>query len=153
SANGWAIDVVMRDVAKLRSRDLRRLDQLPPRVRVYSAVETEPWLARMESGMLRVVRSFRSRAGAGRAKAPATNGQASTNGSARPRKKHWLVHAHASIVHVERERAWGSAAIETGVALGRANRYDVVVSSGPPHMVHDTARTVARRLEVPHVMD
>ena len=157
SANGWAIDVIMRDVTKLRSPDTRRLHQLPPNVRVYSAVEVEPWLARMESGMLRVVRSFRSRTGS-RADAPsAMSGTASANGSAPRRKKHWLVHAHASVVHVERERAWGSAAIKLGVGLGsggaRATHYDVVVSSGPPHMVHDTARTIALRLGVPHVMD
>ena len=55
----------------------------------------------------------------------------------------WLIHTHAALVHVERERAWGRAAIEIGVELGRVNRYDVVVSSGPPHMVHDAGRTMA----------
>src|SRR5215831_3038058 len=69
SASGWSIDVIMRDVAKLRSPDMRRMEQLPPHVRVYSAIEIEPWLARMESGMLRVVRSVRSRTKTARANA------------------------------------------------------------------------------------
>jgi hypothetical protein len=142
----------MRDVSKLRSPDMRRMEQLPAHVRVYSAVEIEPWLARMEAGMLRVVRSFRSRTSRAGAAAP-TTGRASANGSAPRQKKRWLVHAHASIVRVERDRAWGRAAIATGAGLGRANRYDAVVSSGPPHMVHDAARTVALRLGAPHVMD
>ncbi len=155
SAKGWAIDVIMRDVAKLRSPDLRRLEQLPPHVRIYAAAEIDPWLARTESGMLRVVRSIRARFARDRAtESPAGNGRPlGGKPPARTRKKPWLVHAHASIVQVARERAWGRAAIEIGAALGRANRYDVVVSSGPPHMVHDTARTTALGLGVPHVMD
>jgi hypothetical protein len=153
SADGWGVDVVMRDVAKLRSPDMRRLEQLPPDVRVYSATETEPWLARMESGMLQIARSLRAHSRT-TAPAPATDAAvAGRNAPSRAAKKRWLVHAHAAVVRVERERAWGRAAVELSARLGRANHYDVVVSSGPPHMVHDAARTVARRLHVPHVMD
>ncbi len=157
-ANGWAIDVIMRDVGRLVSRDMRRLERLPPGVRIYSATEIDPLLARMERGMLSVARSLRRQGGS----TPKTSaGDAGANGSAKgeaasapkPKKKRWLVHAHAAVVRVEREKAWGRAAIAIGVELARANRYDVVVSSGPPHMVHDTARRLAARCALPLVMD
>jgi hypothetical protein len=150
-SNGWAIDVIMRDVSKLRTRDTRRLERLPFGVRLYSAAEIDPWLARMEHGMLRVVRSLRTMT------PPASHGVGG-NGTARavaatPRKKRWLVHAHAAVVRVEREKAWGRAAIAIGAELARARQYDVIVSSGPPHMVHDTARILAERCRLPLVMD
>ena len=151
-ANGWAVDVIMRDVSKLRSRDMQRVQRLSPGVRLYSAAEIDPWLARMEHGMLRVVRSLRTAT-------PSAPGAASGNGATqaatapRPQKKRWLVHAHAAVVRVEREKAWGRAAIAIGVELATSNRYDVVVSSGPPHMVHDTARMLAARCGLPLVMD
>ena len=150
-SNGWSVDVIMRDISKLRSRDMRRVERLFPGVRLYSAPEIDPWLARMEHGMLRVVRSLR-------AKSPSTAHTATGNGTSpgaalAPKKKRWLVHAHAAVVRVEREKAWGRTAIAIGVELARAHRYDVVVSSGPPHMVHDTARRLAARCGLPLVMD
>ena len=157
-ADGWAVDVIVRDVAKLQSSDMRRLQQLSPGVRIYSATETDPLLARMESGMLRVARSLRARPRAASARAGAgldgnRNDAAPVAGAPSRKKNRWLVHAHAAVVRVEREKAWGRSAIAIGVALARANRYDVVVSSGPPHMVHDTARTLALRCGLPLVMD
>ncbi len=150
SANGWGVDVVMRDLTRLASPDARRLQRLPDDVRVYSATEIDPWLARMEADMLRVARSLRPR----RANAALSGGEGAVGlTTGRARKKSWLIHTHAALVHVERERAWGRAAVEIGVELGRANRYDVVVSSGPPHMVHDAGRTLSLRLGVPFVMD
>jgi hypothetical protein len=150
SANGWQVDVIMRDLTRLPSPDARRLQRLPDDVRVYSATEMDPWLARMEAGMLRIARSLRPR----RANAVLSGGEGAVGlTTGRARKKSWLIHTHAALVHVERERSWGRAAIEIGAELGRANRYDVVVSSGPPHMVHDAGRTLALRLGVPFVMD
>ena len=150
SANGWA---GRRDHARPHPAslpDARRLQRLPDDVRVYSATEIDPWLARMEAGMLRVARSLRPR----RANAVRSGGEGAVGlTTGRARKKSWLIHTHAALVHVERERAWGRAAIEIGAELGRANRYDVVVSSGPPHMVHDAGRTLALWLGVPFVMD
>jgi glycosyltransferase involved in cell wall biosynthesis len=44
-------------------------------------------------------------------------------------------------------------AVDLGVALATANRYDVVVSSGPPHAGHIAARDIAAATGNPFVMD
>ncbi len=44
-------------------------------------------------------------------------------------------------------------AARLGSALASANRYDVVVSSGPPHAAHDAARRIARAIRRPLVVD
>ncbi len=153
-ANGWSIDVIMRDVARLASRDMRRVEQLVPGVRVYSAAEVEPLLAHMERQMLRVKRALRARPTGGSARTdPGSNAGARRSTATKPEQKHWLIHAHSAVVRIECEKAWGRAANAIGVELARANRYDVIVSSGPPHMVHEAARRLASRCGVPLVLD
>jgi glycosyltransferase involved in cell wall biosynthesis len=60
---------------------------------------------------------------------------------------------HATILdHLDNRRAAMNAA-ELGRALARANEYDVVVSSGPPHAAHDAARRIARATKLPLIVD
>jgi glycosyltransferase involved in cell wall biosynthesis len=44
-------------------------------------------------------------------------------------------------------------AASLGLTLAQQVKYDVVLSSGPPHAAHDTARQIALRTALPFVMD
>jgi hypothetical protein len=94
SARTAGVDVIMRD-----------LTRLPPQTRaVYNGCRTTcgsiprprpPWLARMEAGMLQ---SGSLRHGARTPSYPAAGRDRPQTG--RARKKSWLIHAHAALVHV-----------------------------------------------------
>ena len=45
---GWGLDVIARDLRTMKVRDDRRLDSLPPTVRVYAGSEGDPVSARLE---------------------------------------------------------------------------------------------------------
>jgi hypothetical protein len=54
----------------------------------------------------------------------------------------------------KRGAAWGDEVVRTAVNLRRSTgRYAAVISSGPPHMSHDTGRRVAEAIGAPFVMD
>jgi hypothetical protein len=50
-------------------------------------------------------------------------------------------------------RAWAMAAGRAGRELARDRSYDVVLSSGPPHAIHLGARSLARSIGCPYVLD
>jgi hypothetical protein len=144
---GWTVDVIARDLAKVAARDEARMRGLPPEVRVVSAPESDPWLRRSEQAALAFVRRFRRRSGTTSSNGPRTGG-----GSGHGRRKP-LVYAHAALVEIAREKAWSDAAANLGTAMSKQASYDIVVSSGPPHMAHDAARLIATAAGVPLVID
>ena len=49
--------------------------------------------------------------------------------------------------------AWARDAVQLGVAIAEPGVHLAVVTSGPPHMTHDTGRRISERRGVPFVMD
>jgi hypothetical protein len=144
---GWTVDVIARDLAKVAARDDARARGLPPEVRVVSAPESDPWLGRSEQAALAFVRRF--------ARPSATMPSSAPRGGSGPvhRRRKPLVDAHAALVTIARQKAWSDAAASLGTTLANQASYDVVVSSGPPHMAHDAARLIANAAGVPLVID
>ncbi|HEX8945751.1 MAG TPA: glycosyltransferase [Gemmatimonadaceae bacterium] len=144
---GWAIDVIARDFTKLTGRDEARASNLPSGVTVYSASEDEPWLARAEHVGLRVVRHFRSKRGR------SSNAVIVRPAVVEPPPRRLLVEAHAALVRIATQRSWAKAAARLGGSLAKQAEYDIVVSSGPPHMAHEAARSIAKTASLPFVID
>ncbi|HEV8356812.1 MAG TPA: hypothetical protein VGQ17_08630 [Gemmatimonadales bacterium] len=57
------------------------------------------------------------------------------------------------LLNYVRENAWARAAVVTGSQVAERHHYDLVISCGPPHLVHVAGRRLARALKVPFVMD
>lgn len=170
---GWAIDAVTVHPSSLDSADEARLQELPGDTRVFGVRIRSLLLDRVEHRVWRVVRGA-SRLGVGtapdvpRGKAPSCEsaGNSSSAGAAfqpesiAPDEIRWwpidrrgLVRAWAAWRLVARDAAWARAARRVAEAVFDGNLHRVVVSCGPPHMVHVAASAVARTGRVPHVMD
>jgi hypothetical protein len=156
SERGWAFDVVTVRPEFMGVLDESRLTQLPPGVRLFGFGGEPPAWYRGLMGMWRTA-------------------QAITDGGHAPRPGPAMVgHLDAvnierSVVSADRASPWRKAlrsrvrfalsdlfadrAAELGLALARENRYDVVLSSGPPHAAHDAARRIAMETGLPFVMD
>ncbi len=64
-----------------------------------------------------------------------------------------LIRAHHVWQRYAEEMAWAKAAVVGGLEAFPDAPPHVVVSSGPPHLVHEAGRRLANALEVPFVMD
>ena len=153
---GWAFDVVTVRPEFMGVLDESRLTQLPAGVRLFGFDGEPPAWYRGLVGAWR------------RAQAVATGRRALPSGPA--------MVGHLDAINIERS----SAAVDTaspwrksfrsrvrfaladvfadrgadlGLALARETRYDLVLSSGPPHAAHDAARRIALKTGLPFVMD
>jgi glycosyltransferase involved in cell wall biosynthesis len=64
----------------------------------------------------------------------------------------WMRAYYGWAEHAEVLR-WSRAAARLAVTLGRATRYDVIITSSPPHMTHEAGRLAAQQLALPLVLD
>jgi hypothetical protein len=143
---GWDVDVITRDFDRLGGTDDARLRCLTDNVTIYSARESEPLIARA----VRVALDVKRRITPSRPRAPG----ALVNTKRLPwASSRGIVRAHAALVHIAKQTQWANEATALGHALAAVNRYDLVVSSGPPHMAHEAARAVAGQARLPLVID
>ena len=156
SDRGWAFDVVTVRPEFMGVLDESRLTQLPPGVRLFGFDGEPPVWYRGLVGLWRKAQAVTTGAHASRP-GPAMVGHLDA------------VNIERSIPSIDRASPWRKAfrsrvrfaladvfadrAAELGLALARANRYDLVLSSGPPHAAHDTARRIAMETRLPFVMD
>jgi hypothetical protein len=140
------VDVISRDLRLLKTRDERRLELLPPDLRIYCASEREPFLARAEQLAWKVVRRLAPRRKA--RSAIALSKQEIAQSSNRQ-----FVRAYNAWARIETEKMWGRAVKRIGIDLARVGTYDAIASSGPPHMVHEAARQISRATRIPLVID
>ena len=149
---GWATDVVTLHPKFMGTVDPARLSQLPRGIRLFGISGDSPaWYRTM-------LAAWRTLGRGGERAQPAPQGLAGhldrsdvteplrTTGTGWQRTFRSRVHFALSDVLARRAAALGTA-------LVRENRYDLVVSSGPPHAAHESARRVAERAGVPFVMD
>lgn len=158
---GWRIDVVTIHPDDLGELDLTRLDDLSPGMRLFgfrtgrSALQTLTGLAWSAARpLIKRLRNRELREGhvSGNGATPrvsysATPGARTASRALRPFR------LHATLVEHLDSRRLALIAARLGRALGREHRYDLVLSSGPPHAAHDAARRVAAALDVPLIID
>ena len=163
---GWALDVVTLDPSSLAASDESRLRELPAETRVYGARERPLAIERFEQAIWTRLR--------GRKRNPdgAAPGHGSASSAARatqtpriadslaPDEIRWrptdgrgLRRAYRAVLHVARDAAWAEEARRVGARVLDGRLHRAVITCGPPHMIHDAGRALARAAGLPHVMD
>ncbi|MFN8580258.1 MAG: glycosyltransferase [Gemmatimonadaceae bacterium] len=153
----------MLDPAQSAIRDDSRLAALPPGIRLFpihyfsyreSVIETalRKWASRMLSPLRRneaALHALPSRNGGSPRSEGRPRGIPPTPGS--------LVlsfrRAQLARRHFAEWEDWSHRAASVGTLLAATTRYDVVASSGPPHMAHEAARLIACDRGLPLVID
>ena len=149
---GWAVDIIARDFRDLERVDPARLGRFTHSTRIFSAPDREPLPGRIHKTLWPMVQRLRSR-GESR---PVDSSRATvlsrdevtTQGGGRA-----MVRAYFAWLEFARPGNWARAAARLGATLARHSHYDVVVSSGPPHMAHEAARRIAEHTSIPLVID
>jgi len=132
--------------------DATRLSQLPPGIRLFGISGEEPaWYRGLVSVWRRVSGSNAHRAG-GSGMGGHLDGSDLALGFAPADAPAWR-RSVRSRMHFTLADVLARRAEEVGVALAHAQRYDVLMSSGPPHAAHDAARSIAAQAGIPFVMD
>ena len=142
---GWAIDVISLHTAFMGTIDPTRLGQLPPGIRLYGFSGDSPAWYRT---ILSAWQKLSGRSARGLAGGPARDGTEPYHLAGPAWRRDFRSRAHFALADVLARRA---SAI--GAELTASNRYDVVVSSGPPHAAHEAAKTIATRAGLPLVLD
>lgn len=170
SERGWSLDVLMIDPAQSEVRDDSRLTSLPPGVRLfgvhYYSYRESSVEALLRQWVGRALKSLRSR-DVSREETrhhlrttPARNAaqpSVSSNGAANGVSPGRLILAARRAQLARRSYAewedWAGRAAAMGIALAEQLPYDVIVSSGPPHMSHIAARMISEATNTPYVID
>jgi len=163
--HGWAMDVITVHPKSLAAPDLRRLGQLPASARVFGVELPDPWIERLEDAAAGAARRLRPRRASAAPPAEPGNRPPAAPPAARvgslgreeirwqpTRLRHWVRAYYALRTHWQ-ERAWGMAAARFGQALLAQGVHRAVLSSGPPHVVHDAARALGARTGLPFIFD
>lgn len=157
---GWGLDVLTLAPADLESRDDRRLESLPPGVRVLGVPARDHPLSHAVDVLwkrFRRLRPVRSQPGDGRSVATVDRADASTF-----RREDVLRMGYGpsvwmsslrSLFEVLNEGAWANDAARAAEAIIDASEHRAIVSCGPPHMIHHAARRLSQRTAIPLVLD
>lgn len=162
---GWGVDVVTLDPGSLPGTDWTRATALPPGIRVYgvpSCLHSVERLVRVVSRAYRGVQRLipARQAEPQQDRLPATADDLVRAGLVPRRQLRWrltaprdYLRAFEAWLDFAHEGAWSRAAGLTAMRLAQPGVHQAVVTSGPPHMVHQVGRLVSRRTGSPHVMD
>jgi hypothetical protein len=161
SEAGWALDVVTLAFDPVTDSGLQALESLPSDTRVFGVPE----------GQLRTRRYSKSLSNRLKALRPARTYTVAPEGPAvaglsRPGSLHrteigWhplgqaVRRAYGAAFRLNLERGWAKAAERTAAGLleDPGSRHEVVVTCGPPHLVHPAGFRLHRRFGLPFVMD
>jgi glycosyltransferase involved in cell wall biosynthesis len=131
--------------------DDSRLTQLPNGVRLFGFSGEEPFWFRGLMSTWRTLNGTSARNG-GSGLDGHLDGADALRGVATADAPEWR-RGFRTRLHFKVGDVWARRAVSLGQALAKANHYDVVVSSGPPHAGHLAAREIAAASGVPFVMD
>jgi hypothetical protein len=145
--HGWIVDVLTRDFTRVRGVDLGRLSRLPAGTRVYSVRDHEPLVSRLQKLLWPWVRPLIARPNA------KTDAAAPLVGFAEREGTPFAIKEYLAWMDVARDRNWARAAARAALKVARAERYGVIITSGPPHMAHIAGAQVARDTGIPLVVD
>ena len=157
---GWDADVVTQLPSGVVHAGTAGLRELPSSCRVFGVPAPALFVERVERAALGLRRLIRPRAGQAR-DVPSLTGAAGPEPEsfARGELRHWrfaprdLFRTYNAWRAYRRDGVWAIQAADIGRALAWQTDYVAVVSSGPPHMVHEGARRVARAIGRPAVLD
>jgi protein-tyrosine-phosphatase len=159
---GWELDVIALHPSSISESDMSRLAGLPAGIRVYGICAPTVGVERLERSVWRMYRWLRPKAQT----SFTTDTDHSHAASARPgslgrHEIRWsrrdllagLRRAYYGWLDYSRHGHWAETAAMLGSHLATPGVHRAVVSCGPPHMVHEAARRLAREKGLPLVMD
>lgn len=159
---GWGLDVITLDPADLLEHDPERLADLPHGVRVFGIPAARLRLETAGDRVWSLVRGWRRAMTRGRpapissnpnrravhqesrSRADATRGALELRAVARAWFA-WLDYA--------RGLRWAFDAATRALEIMEPGRHQAVVTCGPPHMVHEAGRRIARATGLPLILD
>ena len=161
---GWGLDVVTLDPGSLPAVDWTRLAALPTGIRVYGVPTRVHPAERVERLLWRIYRRLRpptlGSAGRPHDGASSDGDVWAQVGLVSLQELRWrlttargYLRAFEAWLDFARDGAWSRAAGLTAVGLAQRGVHRAIITSGPPHMVHQAGRLVSRRTGLPHVMD
>jgi hypothetical protein len=152
--HGWSADVLMMDIAGVGALENSRLENLPPGTRLFGVRSPgQPLLALLELRQ-RFLPSARQKAAV--ASALSEEPDRASNHEWHPLLSGLFNNLKRDLLaksHYRQWSSWASRAARCGIALSRANQYECVISSGPPHMAHEAARRIAATASIPLITD
>jgi hypothetical protein len=159
AAHGWELDVFTVAPGSLQIRDPEGLKALPEGIRVFGIPETEP---RIEPALARLwallgpKRQAPSLAQTEPSHRPAASEPSWFKRDAVPfdptSVRTWARAFHAAMEFV-RQGAWAGRAAQAAARVFEPGLHRIVVSCGPPHMVHHAGRRLARSKKIPLILD
>jgi glycosyltransferase involved in cell wall biosynthesis len=162
--HGWGFDVVTLDAKQLPSADVSRLEELGPGTRVFGAPHPRDAIQATEQRVWSIFRALFPRRAPGSTQADGAPGvildTAVVESSLASEQIRWdwrstrgARRAFAAWLKYREEQAWANEAARVASALVDHGSYDLLITSGPPHLVHEAGRRVAGRARIPLVMD
>ena len=157
---GWGLDVFTLAPEDLPAADFDRLDSLPETTRVFGIRTKEYWLSRVADRAWASLSRWRSWTPAADMNPDSLPGGSPVldwvkRNEVRYRPltlSGWLRSYHAAMEYAN-GAAWADAAAQAALQVFDPALHRVVVSCGPPHMVHRSARGLARRVGLPLIVD
>ncbi len=155
AGRGYAVDVLSLNPSQLERRDNARVDALPANVRIFGVTHRIPVLEWAWNRLAALTKDMRRASAQGHVSsappsptetaATVVGGRSSLMGNIRR-----MVNAR---LHVANELSWARAAAQKGINMATTDRYDAVITSGPPHYVHVAGRLIHERTGIPHIAD
>jgi glycosyltransferase involved in cell wall biosynthesis len=159
---GWGLDVIALDPTQLKRAEQDRYNDLPPGTRLFGVREDKLLLERLEHVAWRVLVQLRSvgrrRNGAPaqtRAGAPSPVAPTLTIDQLTWRLWHpdgWR-RAYYAWIRFAQARAWARRAAAVACAVRQPGIHQVIISCGPPHLIHEAGRLVSEATGLPLVVD
>jgi hypothetical protein len=149
---GWEVDAITLAPDLADSIGWERVAELPPSTQIHGVDKPEPLIGRLELAARRAWRTLHPAETVGGGPKRPTSFHRTEVGwlSGGPRA---LLRALNVLLSYARENAWARAAVESGLEIAARHPHDLVISCGPPHLVHVAGRRLAQALKVPFVMD
>jgi hypothetical protein len=162
--HGWAFDIITLDPKHLPSADMSRLGELAPATRVFGARHPGDPLQAAEQRLWRIFRTlvprYERRVAHEMDSASGAVAAAAVESSLAPDQIRWdwkstrsARSAISAWFKLREETGWANEAARVASGLVSHGSYDLLVTSGPPHMVHEAGRRVADLAQLPWVMD
>jgi len=160
-AAGWELDVVTLDSVSVTDSGVRALETLPPGTRVFGVPEGQLRTRQYSRSLSQRLKALRAALTRTAARVRSSEADHSWPGSLHRTEIGWhplgqaIRRAYGAAFRLNLERGWAKAAERTAAGLleDPESRHEVVVTCGPPHLVHPAGLRLHRRFGLPFVMD
>jgi hypothetical protein len=146
---GWLVDVLTGDPRSYPMLDWKSVEHIAGGYRVLAVAQDEPWWHRSAKRAVQLIRGKRAAATV----TPELSSSVETfHGHRSAGRLPSAETVYSTLLSASRNRSWNDRVVSTGLGL-RDRPHRVVVSSTPPHFLHEAASRLAKELRVPHVID